>query len=250
MIRCDRIDDAEYTIGLFSKQEPETVKVNVLNEMQCMWFQNELGNSYLRKKNYALALQQFLNVNKHFDDIYEDQYDFHTYAIRKMSLRAYADMIRFGDELHAKKFYFQAAIGAVKTYLQLFDHPDSFNATEFEVPKVDKKSEAFLEKSANDKKRELLLNDRKRKEFEDSLLLIETKEPLEKATPFMNELLKFNSDKMETHLLAIELFTKQSLIYNFNFLLQRNIHVCLNLFKWLKRFHQIYQNFTVICVSC
>ena len=33
-------------------------------------------------------------VNKHFLDITEDQFDFHTYCIRKMTLRAYIDMLR------------------------------------------------------------------------------------------------------------------------------------------------------------
>eukprot|EP01080_Neovahlkampfia_damariscottae_P005221 gene5221-8833_t len=207
LIRCDNVEEAEYTIGLFAKQEPEAVKTNTLNEMQCMWFQNEVGNSYLRQGNYALALFEFHNVDKHFQDIYEDQYDFHYYALKKMALRAYLDMIDFGNNLHKKKFYVDAAIGAVKTYISLAEN--SFDETKFKVAKIDKKSEEFLKQTADEKKKQQLLNERKKKEYEDAVLLTKTENPLEKATSFMNELLKFNSEKIETHLLAIELFMKK-----------------------------------------
>ncbi len=40
------------------------------------------------------ALKTFLAVSKHFFDINEDQFDFHGYCIRKMTLRAYIDMLR------------------------------------------------------------------------------------------------------------------------------------------------------------
>lgn len=33
-------------------------------------------------------------VSKHFFDIEEDQFDFHSYCIRKMTLRAYIEMLR------------------------------------------------------------------------------------------------------------------------------------------------------------
>ncbi len=43
-IRADQIQDAEDTMSLFSKEGNE---LNV-HEMQCMWYENEVGNSYLR----------------------------------------------------------------------------------------------------------------------------------------------------------------------------------------------------------
>jgi N-alpha-acetyltransferase 15/16, NatA auxiliary subunit len=40
------------------------------------------------------ALKKFMAVSKHYFDIEEDQFDFHGYCIRKMTLRAYIEMLR------------------------------------------------------------------------------------------------------------------------------------------------------------
>ncbi len=44
-------------------------------------------------------------VGKHFGDISEDQFDFHSYCIRKMTLRAYIAMLRLEDGLYGHAFY-------------------------------------------------------------------------------------------------------------------------------------------------
>ena len=66
----------------------------------------------------------FLHVFKHFEDFQEDQFDFHTYCLRKMTLRAYVEMLRMEDELYHHIYYSKAAWGAVETYLLLLDQPD------------------------------------------------------------------------------------------------------------------------------
>lgn len=43
-IRADQVEDAEETMALFSKEGNE---LNV-HDMQCMWYEIEVGNSYLR----------------------------------------------------------------------------------------------------------------------------------------------------------------------------------------------------------
>ena len=53
------------------------------------------------------ALKNFLAVTKHFATFQEDQFDFHSYCVRKMTLRAYVNMLRMEDgilqnEFHAK----------------------------------------------------------------------------------------------------------------------------------------------------
>jgi hypothetical protein len=63
-------------------------------------------------------------VVKHFDDFHEDQFDFHSYCVRKVTLRAYTDVLKFEDNLWGEDYYFTAAEGTTRIYLHLFDNPE------------------------------------------------------------------------------------------------------------------------------
>ena len=67
--------------------------------MQCMWYKTESGESYMRQRKYGRVLKKLLAVDKHF----ADQFNFHTYCIRKMTLRTYVKMLRLEDELYGHK---------------------------------------------------------------------------------------------------------------------------------------------------
>ena len=56
-------------------------------------------------------------------EIIEDQFDFHTYCMRKMTLRAYVGLLRLEDVLRSHPFFFSAAKCAIQVYLHLNDHP-------------------------------------------------------------------------------------------------------------------------------
>lgn len=60
---------------------------------------------------------------KHFEDFQEDQFDFHAYCVRKVTLRAYTEVLRFEDNLWGEDYYFTAATGIVGIYLHLSDNP-------------------------------------------------------------------------------------------------------------------------------
>lgn len=60
---------------------------------------------------------------QHFSEIIEDQFDFHTYCMRKMTLRSYVGLLRLEDVLRAHPFYFKAARCAIEVYLRLHDKP-------------------------------------------------------------------------------------------------------------------------------
>lgn len=53
----------------------------------------------------------------------EDQFDFHTYCMRKMTLRSYVGLLRLEDVLRSHPFYFKAAKCAIDVYLRLNDYP-------------------------------------------------------------------------------------------------------------------------------
>lgn len=60
-------------------------------------------------------------MTKHFDDFVEDQFDFHGYCIRKMTLRAYIDMLQMEDRIYNDPSYAKATCGAIRCYLTLHD---------------------------------------------------------------------------------------------------------------------------------
>lgn len=62
-------------------------------------------------------------ILQHFSEIIEDQFDFHTYCMRKMTLRSYVGLLRLEDVLRGHPFYFKAARCAIEVYLHLFDEP-------------------------------------------------------------------------------------------------------------------------------
>lgn len=62
-------------------------------------------------------------VEKHFEDFHEDQFDFHSYCIRKVTLRSYVDVLRWEDNLWSLKTYRKAAEGIINIYLHLYDNP-------------------------------------------------------------------------------------------------------------------------------
>lgn len=97
--------------------------MNDLVEMQCMWFAIECGMSYYRQGKFGPALKKFHQIFKHFEDIADDQFDFHTYCLRKMTLRPYVDLLKFEDRLREHPYYYKAAILAIDIYISVFDNP-------------------------------------------------------------------------------------------------------------------------------
>ena len=77
---------------------------------------------------------------QHFTEIIEDQFDFHTYCMRKMTLKSYVDLLRLEDKLRSHRFYEKAAHTAIEVYLRLHDDP---------IPDLDKLNELNTGKKRN-----------------------------------------------------------------------------------------------------
>lgn len=86
LLTADSIELAERTAALFTK---DSDTLSALADMQHMWLEVARGWAYQRRGQLGPALKNFLAVDKSFADIQEDQFDFHSYCIRKMTLRSY-----------------------------------------------------------------------------------------------------------------------------------------------------------------
>lgn len=105
-----------------------------------------------------LLLFPLAAVVKHFDDFQEDQFDFHSYCLRKVTLRAYISVLRFEDVVYGQDFFCEAAAGIIRIYLHLYDIPASNETEEPDYSNMDaserKKAKAIArkKKKASEKK--------------------------------------------------------------------------------------------------
>jgi hypothetical protein len=154
MLRAGEIEEAERVLGLFTRKDVNALQD--LTDMQCQWFMTEEGNAYLRKKDYGRALKRFHALEKFYIDYFDDQFDFHSYCLRKLTLRSYVHALRWEDKLRAHPFYLKAARGAVEAYLALADKPkegdefDETNMTEAEKKKARNKARKAALKAQQD----------------------------------------------------------------------------------------------------
>jgi len=112
-LRNDQVKEAEETMALFSKETDGSLNVH---DMQCMWYETECAAAYLRQGDLRLALKNFNYIEKHFDQIYEDQFDFHLYGLRKFAINAYFEMLEMEDRVYRNKYAVRAALGTIKVF--------------------------------------------------------------------------------------------------------------------------------------
>ncbi|XP_076892788.1 N-terminal acetyltransferase A complex auxiliary subunit NAA15-like [Bidens hawaiensis] len=221
MLQADQVPLAEKTAVLFTKDGDQH---NNLHDMQCMWYEIACGESYFRQGDLGRALKNFLAVEKHYADITEDQFDFHSYCLRKMTLRSYIEMLRFQDRLHAHAYFRKAAIGVIKCYIKLYDSPLKSSTEEDELAKLpaaqkkklrqkQRKAEARAKKEAEVKSEEAnaggVSKSGKRQvrpvdPDPHGEKLLQTEDPLMVAGKYLKLLQKHSSNFLETHLLSFE----------------------------------------------
>ncbi|KAL5729406.1 N-alpha-acetyltransferase 16 [Ranunculus cassubicifolius] len=224
MLQADQVGLAEKTAVLFTKDGDQH---NNLHDMQCMWYELASGESYFRQGDLGRALKKFLSVEKHYADMTEDQFDFHSYCLRKMTLRSYVEMLKFQDRLHSHSYFHKAASGAIRCYIKLYDTPPkSATDEDDEMSKLgpsqkkklkqkQKKAEARAKKEAEEKNEEEsgsagALKSGKRQSTRpvdpdpNGVTLLQVQDPLLEATKYLKLLQKNSSELLETHLLSFE----------------------------------------------
>ncbi|ODA76660.1 hypothetical protein RJ55_07931 [Drechmeria coniospora] len=121
-LRNDENDKALKTVGLFTRTETVGGPLADLLDMQCIWYLTEDAEAYARHGNFGMALKRLHAVRNIFDVWQEDQFDFHSFSLRKGQTRAYVDMMRWEDHVRDHPFYARAALDAISVYLELADN--------------------------------------------------------------------------------------------------------------------------------
>jgi peptide alpha-N-acetyltransferase len=119
--------------------------------MQCTWFLQEGGDAALRAGKLPLAVKRYERIISIFKDEDDDQYDFHTYALRKMNSNAYFNMVEFGKQFRHHPRYRQAAAQAADIYLRIYDNPDLREVKLSPEEEAERKKAAKKAQKANSK---------------------------------------------------------------------------------------------------
>lgn len=202
LFRANEIDKAVDTISLFTKLDEGAVNgLKDLHTMQANWVLIESAEAYTRlyreqlekvktlpeeEVNDAqdiadlyrgLALKRYLAVVKVFKIFTNDQFDFHSYCMRRGTPRDYIDMIRWEDKLHSTPIYVRAIKGLSSLYWEIHEFQKEEQAKE--DPKAKKKKVKKTKPLNIKKKSELILRVESEKDDADPLgakLLADLKE--------------------------------------------------------------------------
>uniref|UniRef100_A0A8C9WH79 N-alpha-acetyltransferase 15, NatA auxiliary subunit n=1 Tax=Scleropages formosus TaxID=113540 RepID=A0A8C9WH79_SCLFO len=234
MLKAGMVKEAEEMCSKFTREGASAVEN--LNEMQCMWFQTECALAYKAMNKYGEALKKCHEIERHFVEITDDQFDFHTYCMRKMTLRSYVDLLKLEDVLRMHPFYYKASRTAIEIYLALHDNPltdenkeleaDTANLSDKELKKLRNKQRRAQKKAQleeekkNAEKEKQLKNQKKKKEDDDEEIggpkeelipekLAKVENPLEEAVKFLTPLKNLVKNKIDTHLLAFEIYFRK-----------------------------------------
>ncbi|KAI9713785.1 MAG: hypothetical protein M1820_000515 [Bogoriella megaspora] len=232
-LRNDENGKAIETMSKFTRNDTAGGALGDLHDMQCVWYITEDGESYFRQRKLGLALKRFKTIYDIFDIWQEDQFDFHSFSLRKGQIRAYIDMVRWEDRLREHPFYTRAALSAIRVYLLLHDKPETvqmslangvsdvngMDANEKKkamkkAKKEQEKKEAEAkeaEKKTAGKKPATGADGEPKKEDPDPLgaKLLETKVPLDDAVKFLAPLLEMSPKNVEAQNVGFEVFMRR-----------------------------------------
>ncbi|XP_044747657.1 N-alpha-acetyltransferase 15, NatA auxiliary subunit [Coccinella septempunctata] len=270
MLRANKVKEAEDTCSKFTREGISPM--DNLNEMQCMWFQTECALAYQRLGKYGEALKKCYEVDRHFSEIIEDQFDFHTYCMRKMTLRSYVGLLRLEDVLRGHPFYFKSAKCAIEVYLHLFDEPlkdesaeqelNTENLAPSELKKLRSKQRKAKRKAEQESaqakeaqiKRDQHHKSRQQGDVEadapqlDELIpekLERADNPLEQAIKFLQPLQTLANDRIETHLMAFEVYYRKNKVL----LMLQSLKRCFRLDPENPKFHSCLIRFHKVCTE-
>uniref|UniRef100_A0A915NJ57 Uncharacterized protein n=1 Tax=Meloidogyne floridensis TaxID=298350 RepID=A0A915NJ57_9BILA len=209
LLRDCRIKEAEEMCSKFTR---EGMSANdSMIEMQCLWYEYEAALAYFRLAKYGESLQKCHQIEQHFVNFYEDQYDFHGYCLRKMTLSTYIKFLRFEDVLNSQQFYVKATKLAVSTQ-------DNSALTPAELRKLKRKAnKAKAEKDKQNAEQAAKQSTSKQRmdgEFDvfdpepfDTQKLLKPENPIEEACKFIKPILQMPCEDVDFWVIAFRVYS-------------------------------------------
>ena len=119
-LRNNENEAALKTVALFTRPD-STDPLGDLLDMQCVWYLTEDGEAHARTGNIGMALKRFHAIATIFDIWQEDQFDFHSFSLRKGMIRSYIELVRWEDRIREHPFFTRAALDAARLYVSMYD---------------------------------------------------------------------------------------------------------------------------------
>ncbi|TGJ86498.1 hypothetical protein E0Z10_g2274 [Xylaria hypoxylon] len=229
-LRNNETAKALKTMSLFTRNDSTGGPLSDLIDMQSIWYLTEDGEASVRNGLIGLALKRFHAVYNIFDVWQEDQFDFHSFSLRKGQIRAYVDTIRWEDKLREHPFYTRAALGAIAAYLGIHDSKlvmngvnGSTNGTandEAEKKKALKKAKKEAQKAEREATEQAAKQDPNKPKAATSdnvkkdddplgLKLASTEQPLVEATKFLLPILQFSPKNIDGQVAGFEVYIRR-----------------------------------------
>ncbi|KAI0872202.1 tetratricopeptide [Hypoxylon argillaceum] len=229
-LRNNETAKALKTMSLFTRNDSPGGPLSDLIDMQSIWYLTEDGEASVRNGLIGLALKRFHAVYNIFDVWQEDQFDFHSFSLRKGQIRAYVDMIRWEDKLREHPFYTRASLGAIAAYLGIHDSKLSANGVngstngtaedEAEKKKALKKAKKEAQKAEREAAEQAAKQDPNKPKAATSdpakkdddpigLKLAATSQPLVEATKFLLPILQFSPRNIDGQVAGFEVYIRR-----------------------------------------
>lgn len=116
LVRDNRINEADQLFKKFMKDDKNNEKN--LHDLQKMWYEQILGQAYIRQNKWKRGLRLLNYVAVHFNEIDEEQLDFFSFSLRKYSMKSFVEMVMLNmEDIQANVFYIKGHSHLVKYYM-------------------------------------------------------------------------------------------------------------------------------------